>query len=75
VRMLDAEGDRSVYQLQLYLTPGEAGELRVGLDRLLVNPERGQRTSASLRGRLGARALAVTGYASEVRRPKRLHCG
>jgi hypothetical protein len=39
VRMLDAEGGRSVYQLQLYLTPGEARELRAALDRLLVDPE------------------------------------
>jgi hypothetical protein len=39
VRMLDVEADRSVYQLQLYLTPGEARELRTALDELLVNPE------------------------------------
>jgi hypothetical protein len=37
--MLDAEGDRSVYQLQLYLTPAEARELRTALDSLLVDPE------------------------------------
>jgi hypothetical protein len=39
VRMLDPEGDRSVYQLQLYLTPGDARELRKALDSLLVDPE------------------------------------
>jgi hypothetical protein len=39
VRMLDSEGDRSVYQLQLYLTPSEARELRALLDELLLNPE------------------------------------
>lgn len=39
MRMLDADGDRSVYQLRLYLTPGEAAELRQALDELLVNPE------------------------------------
>ena len=39
MRMLDPEGDRSVYQLQLYLTPGEARELRKALDSLLVDPE------------------------------------
>jgi hypothetical protein len=37
--MLDSEGDRSVHQLQLYLTPGEARELRALLDELLLNPE------------------------------------
>jgi hypothetical protein len=42
VRMLDAEGDRSVYQLQLYLTPTEARELRSALDRLLVDPEQNE---------------------------------
>jgi hypothetical protein len=37
--MLDAEGDRSVYHLQLYLTPQEAQELRTALDSLLGDPE------------------------------------
>jgi len=39
VRMLDTDGDRSVYQLQLYLTPKEGMELRAALDRLLLNPD------------------------------------
>jgi hypothetical protein len=39
MRMLDADGDRSVYQLQVYLTPGEARALRAALDELLLNPE------------------------------------
>jgi hypothetical protein len=32
-------GDRSVHQLQLYLTPREGQELRTALDRLLADPE------------------------------------
>jgi hypothetical protein len=39
MRMLDTNGDRSVHQLQLYLTPREAQELRTALGRLLVDPE------------------------------------
>jgi hypothetical protein len=39
MRILDAENQRSVHQLQLYLTPREAQELRTALDRLLVDPE------------------------------------
>jgi hypothetical protein len=39
MRMLDTDGDRSVHQLQLYLTPREAQELRMALDRLLADPE------------------------------------
>jgi hypothetical protein len=39
MRMLDTDGDRSVHQLQLYLTPREAQELRTALDRLLADPE------------------------------------
>jgi hypothetical protein len=39
MRMLDTEGDRSVRQLQFYLTPREAQELRTALERLLADPE------------------------------------
>lgn len=48
MRMLDTEGDRSVRQLQLYLTLREAQELRAALDRLLGDPE-ATSTSMSLR--------------------------
>ena len=39
MRMLDADGERSVRVLQLYLTVREARELQTGLARLLNDPE------------------------------------
>lgn len=39
MRMLDSRTHQAVDGLQLYLTPEEAMELRVALDRLLAKPE------------------------------------
>ena len=39
MRILDAETQRSLHDLQLYLTPAEATEFKDALQELLRNPE------------------------------------
>ena len=39
MRMLDAENKKSIWNLQLYLTPGEAEKLSDQLSKLLKDPE------------------------------------
>ena len=39
MRMLDAEKQTRLYDVQLYLTPEEARELRENLEKLLRNPD------------------------------------
>ena len=39
MRLIDSEGERTIDQVQLYLSPDEARRLVAELGRLIVNPE------------------------------------
>jgi len=75
MRMLNVDRSESLWQLQLYLTPKEALELRAALDQLLKDPEANEHETLIHDGRelsfslVTPRKLAnLSGYSPEEQR-------